>query len=177
MTTIIINDDGSITINGKVVVEPEFNAKMTMADFAEEYLGNREWDDTLRNIQKWFYGKVLLLPWCATFASYMASLSNVTEQVGKFDNVDLMKSHLNKQGRLDCTKNYGGGAYVPKRGDLVFFSAKHTYSDCTHVAIVTAFDNSTGKFEYIGGNQSNAVTMKTDNVSNLYVVAFGNITY
>ena len=89
-----------------------------------------------------------------------------------------MKEHFNTRGFLDCTPNYGGGAYKAKRGDLVFFSDNHTYADCTHVGVVQAINYDTGYLQWIGGNTSDAISSKKTNyLTDKYVVAFGRVDY
>lgn len=163
----------------KLTITPITESKpRNLADIMKEWEGAREYEGIVAEIQKWYYGYVLEDAWCATSVSYAAHLAGgeIEKQVGKYENVDRMKDHLNQQNRLDCTKNYGGGAYIPKVGDLVFFSIKYSYKDCTHVGAITAVNASTGRISVISGNCDDMVKTKDYNYfTDRYVVAFGNL--
>lgn len=151
----------------------------TLADEFEKYLGTKEYDGIVATIQKWYYGKLVKDAWCATSVSYFANLIGVLDQLGgKAENVDVIKDRMNSKGRLDCTALYGGGHYKPKRGDLIFFSSKNIYKDCTHVGVVVEINHDTGYLKAISGNTSNKIGYTTHNYfTDKYVVAFGNVTY
>lgn len=162
----------------KMIPYKETEEKKTLADIILPWVGTKEYDGVVADIQNWYYGFVSKTAWCATCVSYAAHLlgNPVEKYVGKFENVDLMKDHINKQGRLDCTKNYGGGAYTPVRGDLIFFSLKYSYKDCTHVGVVLEANPNTGNVTCISGNSSDMVKIDSYNYyTNKYVVAFGNM--
>lgn len=144
----------------------------TIADYMLMDLGAKEWDETVRKIQKWFYGSFIKAAWCATAVSYYAYRAG-KKVVGRFENVDSMKDHMNNQGLLDCTKNYGGGNYTPKKGDLVFMSSRYTYSDCTHVGVLFNLTGNTATI--ISGNSSNMIQLDTYNIDNPYIVAWGRV--
>lgn len=150
----------------------------TIADAMEAWAGAKEWDEKVTKIQTWFYGRLVKDAWCATGLSYFSAAVEKEDQTGKFENVDLMKDHMNKLGRLDCTANYGGGAYRPKRGDVVFMSSKHTYADCTHVGTVSAINHNTGEVTICSCNDKNdSIGFQVRNYkTDRYVVAFGNIS-
>lgn len=149
-----------------------------IASAMEDWLGAIEWDDKVTAIQTWYYGKMVKDSWCATGLSYFSHVCGKEGQTGRFENVDRMKEYMNALGRLDCTKNYGGGAYKPKRGDVVFMSSKHTYDDCTHVGVVASINNDTGKVMILSCNDRNdSIGVQERNyLTDSYVVAFGNIT-
>lgn len=151
----------------------------TIADAMEAWVGAKEWDSKVSAIQKWFYGSLVKDAWCCTGLSYFANNVGVEKQTGRFENVDSMKDYMNTLGRLDCTKNYGGGAYKPKRGDVVFMSNKYTYADCTHVGVVSSVDNKTGAITICSCNDKNDSIghQERNYLVDKYVVAFGNVTY
>lgn len=149
-----------------------------MADIMESMLGAVEYDETVTKIQTWFYGTLMKTAWCCTCVSYCAEKAGVAAQTGKYENVDSMKEFMNSINRLDCTKRYGGGAYKPKRGDVVFMSIAYSYADCTHVGVVAEVDNATGYLKVISGNSNDSIRYTEYNyLQDDYVVAFGNITY
>lgn len=176
----IDTDSKAISIDGTHYAMSEMSAKTdnTLADLFEKYQGTKEYNGIVAEIQKWYYGNLVRDAWCATSVSYFAHVLNISDQTGKFENVDGMKDFMNKRHMLDCTRNYGGGTYLPKRGDLVFFSSYHKYVDCTHVAVVSKVDHATGEMDYVGGNQSDMICVKHANyLADKYVVAFGRIDY
>lgn len=150
----------------------------TLADAFEEHIGAKEWDSFVTSIQKWYYGSLVKDAWCCTSVSYFAHQLGLDSQVPKNENVDRLKDFMVKQGKLDCTKNYGGGAYVAKRGDLVFFSNGFNFKDCTHVGVVQEIHYDTGWLTYISGNANDSIMSKTTNfLTNKYTVAFGRVDY
>lgn len=161
----------------KLTIFP-INKASTIADFMEQKEGAKEWDSTVTEIQKWFYGNLSKTAWCATSLSYFADIANVGEQTGRFENVDSMKDFMNTRKMLDCTAIYGGGNYKAKRGDIIFFSSYHSFKDCTHVGVVQEIDHTTGSVKWIGGNTDDSIKSKTSNYKkDNYVVAFGRVDY
>lgn len=147
-----------------------------IADAIESCLGASEWDATTEKIQTWFYGSFVKDAWCATGLSYFSMLAKKLTQTGQHENVDSMKEYMDSRGMLDCTKNYGGGAYVPKRGDVVFMSGKYSYLDCTHVGVVSEVDTHTGRVVVTSCNCDNSIKKKTYNyLTDKYIVAWGKI--
>lgn len=176
----------SIIIDGKayVITDKSNNEPTpapegkTMADFFEADEGAKEWDATVAKIQTWYYGYVSKTAWCATSLSYYANMAGVADQTGKYNNVDRVKDFMNSRGMLDCTKNYGGGHYVPKRGDVVFMSDKKTYADCTHIGVISDINTSKGTVTVISGNCADSICKRTYNyLTDKYVVAWGRIVY
>lgn len=143
-----------------------------------KYVGAKEYTGIVATIQRWYYGKLVRDAWCTTAISYFANLCGVSVQTGKHENVDLLKVYMNNRKSLDCTKRYGGGTYKAKAGDIIFFSTKHLYKDCTHVGAVIDINHSTGWVKWIGGNTGNTIAIRENNyLTDPYVVAFGKIEY
>ena len=181
----ITTDAASITINGKVFrldgqgveeIKGTSATDKTIADFYEQHLGVKEYEGIVKTIQEWYYGRLVKAAWCATSFSYFAHLAGKSEYVGKFENVNRLKEHLNNKNLLDCTKNYLGGNYQAKRGDAVFLSSTHKFSDCTHVGCVSSIDHTTGKLVVVSGNSQDSIRLDEYNyLTDPYVVAFGRI--
>lgn len=147
----------------------------TIADEMMKHEGAKEYEGIVATIQKWYYGSIVKQPWCATCISYFADICGVSKQIGKHENVDRMKDYLNKQDKIKMSKAYGGD-YIPKKGDIIFFSSNHTYDDCTHVGAVISVTNN--NVTWIGGNTSDKIMVKTNNMkSDKYVVCYGVIDY
>lgn len=174
MKVTIDTDRNIVMVDGDVVFdEGNSGHKTDLAGMFEAYEGTKEYEGIVKVIQTWYYGNMVKDAWCATSVSYFAYICGLSDIIGKHESVDRMKEFMQKQGRIDCTANYGGGAYKPKRNDLVFFSSKNTYADCTHVMVVQEVK---GDFvTCIGGNTDDSIKSKTYNYkTNKYVVAFGN---
>ena len=147
-----------------------------IADEMEACIGAKEWDETVTKIQKWFYGYLSKTAWCATGLSYFSALAGKLEQTGMFENVDDMKEYMDSRNRLDCTKNYGGGAYKAKRGDVVFMSSKDDSLDWTHFGGWAEIAPDTGRGVIISCNHSDMIVIDTRNfITDKYVVAWGRV--
>lgn len=168
-------DKRTISVDGKQVY-PNVSHE-TMADLFEQYLGVTEYNGVVIDIQTWYYGRLVKDAWCATSVSYFANKCGVSEQVGKHENCDRMKDYMNKKGTLHKTKKYGGnGSYIPKRGDVVFMSSKNTYSDITHVGVVSSINGD--KLKVVSGNMKDMIQIDEYSLStSTYVVAFGEVKY
>lgn len=152
--------------------------KSDMADLFKAHEGTKEYTGIVETIQRWYYGRLVKAAWCATSLSYFAEKAGVADQTGKHENVDRMKDYMRSRDMLDCTKNYGGGHYKPKKGDVVFMSSKHTFADCTHVGVVSSVNNTSGDLWVISGNCDDAIKTKHYNyLTDKYIVAFGRIKY
>lgn len=170
----IKGDFSSLIIDGKEYMQKHSIISEEMC----KYLGTKEYTGIVADIQRWYYGKLVRDAWCTTSISYFANLCGVSEQTGKHENVDMLKEYMNNRHALDCTKRYGGGSYKAKPGDIIFFSTKHLYKDCTHVGSVVDINHSTGWVKWVGGNTDNAISVKENNyLTDPYVIAFGRIDY
>lgn len=171
----ITGDITSLTIDGKEYIEQKQKTK-NLADEMLKHEGVKEYEGIVETIQRWYYnGSFVKAPWCATALSYFANLCGLSEQIGKHENVDRMKDYMKNKGTIRMSKAYGG-SYIPKKGDVIFFSNKHTYNDCTHVGTVISVNGDI--VSWIGGNTSDAITRKTSNMkTNKYVVCFGEVNY
>lgn len=161
------------------LAKPAEPVKLTnLADILEQWIGAKEWDETVTTIQKWFYnGATPKTAWCATTVSYTANIADKLAQLGgKADNCDTMKENMIRLDRVDATKNHGGGAYKAKRGDIVFLSSKSTLADITHVGIVSSINHTTGELVVVSGNSQDSIRKDTYNfLTDKKVIAFGRI--
>lgn len=122
------------------------------------------------------------MPWCQAFLTTAYDFSGILQDLfGPADHsnfhvdCDAFKEALIKKGKFDCTKNHGGGHYVPKPGDPVFLSNKYTLKDITHVAMVYEYIPSSGDFRIIEGNYYDKMNTRVLNVNDKYVVGFGDV--
>lgn len=165
-------DIKSLVIDGVEMIKPKTK---NLAQEFKKHLGVKEYTGIVETIQKWYYGSLVKDAWCATSMSYFAEQCNLSEQIGKHENVDKMKEYMEKRGKIKMSPSYGG-SYKPKKGDVVFFSKGNTYTDCTHVGTVLSIsgDNIT----WVGGNTGDAITTRINNMRyDKYLVCFGEVDY
>lgn len=168
----VVGDIKSLIIDGVEMVKPKVK---NLADEFIKHLGAKEYTGIVETIQKWYYGSLVKDAWCATSLSYFANICNLSDQVGKHENVDKMKDYMAKLGKIKMSQSYGG-SYIPKKGDVVFFSKANAYGDCTHVGAVIEVKGDT--LYWVGGNTSDAIAKRSNNIkTDKYVVCFGEIDY
>lgn len=160
-----------------VVYDLQERKSKTMADTIEQWIGAKEWDETVTTIQNWYYGSMRKTAWCCTTVSYTAEVTGVLNQLGgKAEDCDVLKNRMIGLNRLDATKNHGGGAYNAKRGDVVFISSKETLADVTHVGIVSKINLDNGELVVTSGNSSDSIKQDRYNYfTDKRVVAFGRV--
>ena len=172
MQITVVGDIKSLVIDGVEMVKPKLK---NLADAFREHLGTKEYSGVVAKIQKWYYGSLIKDAWCTTALSYFSNECGLLEQTGKHENVDRMKDYMNKRGKIKMSKAYGGD-YIPKKGDVVFFSGKNTYADCTHVGAILSIEGD--MITWVAGNTSDKIDFRTHNMkTNKYVVCFGEIDY
>lgn len=164
-------------INGEEYLLTKKSQLKNLADVIEQWIGAKEWDETVTTIITWYYGDMRKVAWCAITVSYVANLLDKLDQIGgKAADCDVIKNRMISLDRLDATAQYGGGAYQAKRGDIIFLSSKHTLEDVTHVGIVSEIDHATGRVVVTSGNSADQIKKDEYNYrTNPKVVAFGNI--
>lgn len=144
---------------------------MNLADMFDRYVGIREWDETVGQIQTWYYGNYEKSSWCASSLSYMANMLQYDQDTtfldlmgGKNANVYYMMVSCHDNARAGVTEFYlrneiPGGVLL--RGDIIFWlwSGSMGPGANKHVGVcaqsVTLSAGATVKC--IGGNQSNQV--------------------
>lgn len=183
----ILTDANKITINGRIFHLDDSGitnstgtpaTDKTIADFFEQHLGTVEYEGIVETIQTWYYGRLVKAPWCATSVSYFAHLAGMGDVVGKWENVNRMKEYLRNKDLIDATKQYLGGNYQAKRGDLVFLSSAHSYADCSHVGVVSEINHETGYLKVVSGNSKDSIRFDEYNyLTDKYVVCFGRMPY
>lgn len=85
---------------------------------------------------------------------------------------DIGKQWFANKGRYEKFKAYGG-TYVPKTGDIVFYSSTGTQKDATHVGYIVEVLK--GKLTAIEGNKGNAVAYRTLTLTNTYIIGYGRV--
>lgn len=118
-------------------------------------------------------GFSMTVAWCAIFVTAIARLVGApTSLIPTFASCDAGVKWFKNKGRYEKAKYYGG-TYTPKRGDVIFYSSKHTQADSTHVGYVVSVSGSTIKA--IEGNKNDAVGYRNINVSDKYIIGYGRV--
>lgn len=118
-------------------------------------------------------GFSMSVAWCAIFVAAIARLVGApTSLIPTFASCDAGVKWFKNKGRYEKAKYYGG-TYTPKRGDVIFYSSKHTQADSTHVGYVVSVSGSTIKA--IEGNKNDAVGYRNINVSDKYIIGYGRV--
>lgn len=118
-------------------------------------------------------GFSMTVAWCAIFVTAVARMVGAsTSLIPTFASCDLGVKWFKDKGRYEKAKYYGG-TYTPKRGDIIFYSSKHTQDDSTHVGYIVSISGSTIKA--IEGNKSDAVGYRTISTSDKYIIGYGRV--
>lgn len=155
----------------------------TLTDLFEAYIGVKEYDGIVAEIQRWFYGELVKDSWCATSVSYFANRLGILSQIGgKNENVYLMMEACRKaaaetgKGTFFYRDQIPKGA-VLKRGAIVFQQhegTKMTTGSRKHVTTSQASLPYTGRgsFMALGGNQSDGILPKNYQQRTIYAVFY-----
>ena len=153
----------------------------TVTDLFEQHLGAHEYNGIVETIQRWFYGYLYKASWCATSMSYFMDQLGLLDQIGgKNENVCLMmqateRAHKAlKKGVFLYRDDIKPGMNIP-RGTIVFnlYSGKPmTTTSSKHVtSVYESFDwTPSGKYQALGGNQGDEISIKTYNRGNVYAI-------
>lgn len=119
----------------------------------------------------WYGGFNTDVPWCAIFQSWAAYHAGIsTDVIPKFANCDVGVQWFVERELFHYTKAYGGEEYVPKRGDLIFFTSVYKKDDSTHVGLVTHVDQA--RVYTVEGNSKDAVRENSYLLSNKYILGY-----
>lgn len=109
--------------------------------------------------------------WCAIFVTWVMYTAGVAKTiVPYFASCDIGMNWFKNKGLFKKAPAYGG-SYIPKVGDIIFFSSKYDQNDSTHVGIVTGVSNN--KVHTIEGNTSDAVHERTYTLDNKFILGYG----
>lgn len=137
----------------------------------EKYIGTREYDGIVREIQIWYYGYLVRDAWCATSTSYFANVAGILDQIGgKHEGVSEMMDATRKLHKNDGRFfEYPNIPYNLKKNDIIFFKRNgashvaHLWRDEAYIGV--------GTINVIGGNQSDMICKKEykqDNIQAVY---------
>ena len=147
-----------------------YDSPTNAADFLNQYEGAREYEGVVAEIQKWYYGSLVKAPWCATCMSWV--LYRLGISVDKSENVYALMRNCQYAATQGHGKFFTEGNVPLQKGDILFllFSASPmTTTSKKHVTAYVGVD-SDGKYQCIGGNQSDRIQVSTYDPSNVYAV-------
>lgn len=123
------------------------NGSLDMVNTATAYIGN-----VGGAIFKEWYGLNRDSAWCAAFVSYVANECGYIDAgiIPKFCSCTTGRNWFIEQGQYKSASS----GYVPKAGDIVFFSNEKKHGGLSHVGIVTGAD-SADKVYTVEGNTNN----------------------
>ena len=114
-------------------------------------------------------------PWCAMFVTWCKAMAGIDKSIiPNFASCDLGKQWFMDKNLWKIGCGYGG-AYVPKRGDIIFFSSKYKIEDSTHVGIVTSVSGNA--VSTIEGNANSSVMRRSYSVNSKYIIGYGTPKY
>lgn len=115
-------------------------------------------------------GFALTVAWCAIFVTCIARmLGIVTSIIPTFADCDAGVRWFKNKGRFELSKAYGG-TYIPKPTDIVFYGKP---SDSTHVGYAVGLIGT--MLSVIEGNKSDAVGVRTIDLSDAYIIGYGRV--
>lgn len=118
------------------------------------------------------------VPWCGAFVSWCARTTGIPQEVIPTNlSSTAMRDHFIGRGLYHLSTAYGG-SYIPKQGDIVFFTSTDTYNrsknNITHVGLVLTATSS--YVTCIEGNCPDRVR-QIDRQYTTYIVGFATPEY
>lgn len=132
-----------------------------LADYASQFIGAVEWDDTVRLWQTWYYGSYVKDAWCTTFLTYCAAMIGKGDQVPKNAAVQALYNQMHDKGKTWAAVV---GGRLPKKGDICFNITSQSTTVLHHCGVVTNVHSDGVTFDYVSGNTGNPVAGKPDGV-------------
>ena len=113
--------------------------------------------------------------WCSIFVTYAGVHGGLTGNdfpltAGCDEGMNWFKNR--KQWKYGAAY---GGDYIPKKGDVVYYSSSNNQNDSTHVGWVESCDGTL--MTAVEGNYSNKVGKRTIYLTNPYILGYGIINY
>lgn len=115
------------------------------------------------------------VPWCAIFVTWCKAAAGIGKNIiPHFASCDVGKKWFQKRNLYKKSRAYGGD-YLPKRGDIIFYSSKYDENDSTHVGIVTNLSGNA--VSTIEANVSNRVARRSYSVASKYIIGYATPEY
>lgn len=163
------NNNTLIIDNKKYKIEPY---KQNLADIFELYLGVKEYNGIVADIQRWYYGSLVKAPWCATSMSFFANELGILSQFGgKNENVYRML----KCNQIASNNRVFTGSAIPtniERGDVLYYNwSPGEMSTNSNKHVCVCFESTADDLiKCIGGNQNDGIMIKTYHRAALYAL-------
>ena len=149
----------------------------TVTDLFEPYIGTREYNGIVAEIQTWFYGYVYKASWCCTSMSFFLNRMGLLDKIGKKqENVYEMMEMCRKSGfgKFYYRKNIPSN-YKIKRGTIVFMlNSGEVMTSTSSKHITSAYEDfvwkGTGNWKALGGNQSDQIKVSQYTQSKIYAI-------
>lgn len=155
----------------------DVNNSKTPIDILSPYIGTVEYNGVVEEIQKWYYGRLVKAPWCATTVSWvMNKLGKLSYLDGKHENVYHMYNGCIAAGKgvMYTPNNLPDG--LIKKNDILFFlwsGTKMTVTSNKHVTFsnvdcsISQNDNEV-LIPTLGGNQNGKIQNMSYSSKSLY---------
>ncbi|MBQ4473792.1 MAG: cell wall-binding repeat-containing protein [Lachnospiraceae bacterium] len=125
-----------------------------LVEIALTQVGYKENSDHTK-YNNWYYGSDTAAAWCNIFVSWCANQAGIpTSIVPKMAATRYTKAWMVENAYYDDTFTT-----TPRCGDLLFFH--NDEGTICHIAIIISYNASDNTIRYVGGNQSNSVTVRT----------------
>lgn len=131
---------------------------------------------------KWFNERVLKtwsfamnVAWCSIFVTYAGVIAGLTKnEMPLTASCDEGMNWFKNRKQWKDALAYGG-KYVPKKGDVVYYSSTRNRNDSTHVGWVESCDGTL--MTVIEGNYSDKVKKRTIYTSDDYILGYGVVNF
>lgn len=136
------------------------NALVTVA---QNEVGYKESNNNFTKYNQWYYGYNASAPWCAIFVSWCSRVADIsTNIIPNFASCSAGKQWFENRNQFHYR-----GTYIPKTGDLIFFSG--------HVGIVKSCNGSS--VYTIEGNTSNQVAERSYSLNSSKIIGYAVPAY
>lgn len=129
----------------------------------------------------WYNPSFVNQPWCAMFVSWCAEQAGISQSViQKFASCSMGVRWFKEQKIWRDSAYYGGSAYVPQKGDIIFYRNNGSSNLSDHVGIVLGMNGT--YINVIEGNATNesCCEFKTNTARSLnskYVIGYATPNY
>ncbi len=157
------------------------NQQEDLVKVAETQIGYHEGDNNDTKYNRW-NGKIggypvdgYGYPWCQCFISWCANQASIgTDIIPKTAGTSTSMYFFKNRGLWNNSSSYGG-SYIPKKGDIIYYSKSSNINSPSHVGIVTNCDGST--VYTIEGNYSDKVSTRTISLNSNSIIGYATPNY
>jgi len=135
---------GCITVSATATESGKVNGAQAIMATASSQVGTYEGSGGYSKYGAYF-GQPYI-PWCGAFVSWCARTSGIPESVIPTNLSSTAMCNYFKSQKLYYPAKSWGGSYIPKQGDIVFFTSSNPYNrnpnDLSHVGLVLSATSS-----------------------------------